>query len=203
MIKFARSLMLKEIKTNLLYFLSLAKFFIHHSNESILKSLWPTWPSLDVSEQSISWARSCNLPIINVINKRNKSQLRYTYVLTMAHQSVCCCKSSPITCADDESLSSIKSSCWWQSCHEVTHETETDGTTVEAWRMSSSTIPASSFIDNSSVTDAEIVPNVSPSVWVHMEVLNSTHFSVTCSLRCATISLFNENENNLKTSSTT
>jgi hypothetical protein len=61
---------------------------------------------------------------------------------------------------------------------ESSHKAETDGTGVEAWRVGTSAVPASSFIDLCIVTDAEIVTNVSPSVAVHVEVLNISHLLI-------------------------
>lgn len=104
----------------------------------------------------------------------------------MSHESVSCRETSPISGADDESLSSVESGCWWENAHEITHEAETNRASVEAWRVSSSTVPASTFVDLCVVTDAEVVADVSPAVGVHVEVLDVSHLSIASSLGCAT-----------------
>jgi hypothetical protein len=131
--------------------------------------LRPSWPSLDVSEECVSRASSSD-------------------VLSVSHESVGGGETSPISRANDEGLCSVEGSCWRKGGHEISHEAETDGTGVEAWRVSTGAIPATSFIDLSVVSDAEVVTDVSPSVGVHVKILDATHFSIATSLGGATSS---------------
>lgn len=103
-------------------------------------------------------------------------------VLSVSHQSVGGRETSPVTSADDECLSSVESGRWWQDGLEVAHEAETDRASVEAWRVSASAVPAATFVDLSVVTNAEIVADVSPTVVVHVHILDISHLSVAESL---------------------
>lgn len=151
---------------------------------SAFVDLWPSWPGLNISEQRITRASCCD-------------------VLTMAKKSVSGCETSPVTRADNESLCSAQSYCWWKNSVELSKEAESNWTRVEPWRMGASAIPSTTFINDSSVTNAEVITNISPSVWVHVEVLNVSHLCVTKCLRVAssTISMmdnwtFQKSKNN-------
>lgn len=113
------------------------------------KCLRPTWPCLDVSEQSISGTGRCN-------------------ILTMAEKAISRRKASPISCANHESLCSGKDVCWWKNAHEISHEAESNGPSVETRRVSSSAIPSATFINDVGVTDAKVVANISPTVGILM-----------------------------------
>jgi hypothetical protein len=114
------------------------------SQSLLIKNLRPARPGLDVGEQSISRASGW-------------------VVLTMSHEPVGGGQTSPVTSTDDEGLSSVQGSCWRKNVHEVSKEAETDGAGVEARRVSTSAIPATTFIDLSGVTDAEVVTDIGPS----------------------------------------
>jgi hypothetical protein len=68
---------------------------------------------------------------------------------------------------------------------EGAEEAETDRARVEARGVSSLSVPATTLVHLSGVTDAEVVADVSPSVGVHVEVLDVSHLSVTESLSVA------------------
>lgn len=96
----------------------------------------------------------------------------------MSHQAVSCGQTTPVTGADNKCLCGVQGGCWGQDVREVSEETETDGSGVEAGAVGTSAVPASSFVHLSGVANAEVVSDVSPSVRVHVEVLDVSHLSV-------------------------
>lgn len=104
----------------------------------------------------------------------------------MSHQAVSCGQAAPVAGADDESLCGVQGGCWWQDVHEVTHEAETDRAGVEARAVGTSAVPSSAFVDNSSVSNAEVVTNIGPAIGIHVEILDVTHLSVAKRLSVAT-----------------
>lgn len=139
------------------------------SNHSNSNDLRPTWPITDFVEQSVSWASSSS-----ILTMTQKSGWKVK--INKSFQTLSACnklpvsggKTSPVAGTDDESLSDVTGSNWWQDWCEISHEAETDRARVEPWAVSSLTIPSSTFIDDSGVSNAEVVTNISPSVSSHV-----------------------------------
>lgn len=153
---------------------SLQKLRFIESNRKLFdrtraSSLWPTWPRADLVEECVSGASGGN-------------------VLTMTQKSVSGGETSPVTGADDEGLSIVHGRSGWQDCGVSSQEAETNRAGVESWRVGTLTVPSTTFVDHSGVTNAEVVSDISPSVAVHVEVLDVSHLSVASGLGGASCS---------------
>lgn len=114
------------------------------------------WPCCDEVEEGIAWAGS------------GRS-------LTMSNEPVVAGNVSTANAAVDETLKGELGSGIGDTGGEGTEDAGSDGLVVVWWGMSSLTTPSATFVGKTTLTNAEVVANISPAIAIHVPALDVTH----------------------------